>query len=507
MDHLRKLKRGIRVYLFLLLLLSYCGLLTLAVLAIDYYDIDPVTALLFCIPSSVALAFILSSIMTNLALEPLTLLRQAILHVSPDNKTVAPPNIDNARLGKELLSNLTMQVYQLASHESTSNSVSQQTRSLAENAVANLPMPIIVIGKDQTILYANHSAADYIEAKENLVGKNVYSCFDWSFPSDQTLDAWLKDCQANKLTASTTWNRVKLRRSEQDSKQLDLVAYYNKNNPSGAETIIALFDRTEEYGQDDQAISYVALAIHELRTPLTTLRGYIEVFDEELSGKLDPELTGFMHKMQASAQNLTAFVNNILNVARIENNQLVLQLQETNWKELVTQITTGMMLRAQVHGKQIKVEIDSNLPTVGADPTAATEILTNLIDNAVKYSGTSDTIIVKAITRADGQIETTVQDHGVGIPIANMGNLFEKFYRSHRTRAHIGGTGLGLYLCKTLVKAHGGDIWARSKEQEGTTIGFTLQPYSKVAQSKSVQDGSITRTAHGWIKNHSFYRR
>jgi len=488
-------------------MLSYCGLLILAVLAIDRYDFDPMMTLVLCIPTSIILAIVLSYVMTNMALEPLTLLRQAILHVSPENKTVAPPNIAQAALGRELLSNLTLQVYQLASSEGLSASNHDVSRTIAETAIENLPMPIIVIGKDQNILYANHATQDYIETKDQLVGKNVYSSFDLDFPSEQTLDAWLKDCQANKVTASNTWYRVKLPRPEKEAKQLDLVAYYNKNNPSGAETIVALFDRTEEYGQDDQAISYVALAIHELRTPLTTLRGYIEVFEEELEGKLDPELTGFMHKMQASAQNLTAFVNNILNVARIENNQLVLQLQETNWSDVLKQVTGNMMLRARVHGKQIKLEIGPDLPLVGADPTAATEILTNLIDNAVKYSGTSDTIIVKATKRSDGLVETTIQDFGVGIPIANMGNLFEKFYRSHRTRAHVGGTGLGLYLCKTLVKAHGGNIWARSKEQEGTTIGFTLQPYSNVAKNNTAQDGSITRTAHGWIKNHSFYRR
>ena len=89
-----------------------------------------------------------------------------------------------------------------------------------------------------------------------------------------------------------------------------------------------------------------------------------------------------------------------------------------------------------------------------------------------------------------------------------MPNLFTKFYRDHRNRAQIGGTGLGLYLSKAIVTAHGGTMWVRSKEGEGSTFGFTLMPYDKLAaEHKEGPDQGITRSAHGWIKNHSLYRR
>jgi two-component system sensor histidine kinase VicK len=87
-------------------------------------------------------------------------------------------------------------------------------------------------------------------------------------------------------------------------------------------------------------------------------------------------------------------------------------------------------------------------------------------------------------------------------------NLFDKFYRNHRTKTEVGGTGLGLFLCKSIIDAHGGQIWAKSKEGEGSTFGFTLVPYAKLADElKTGDNADITRTAHGWIKNHSLYRR
>jgi signal transduction histidine kinase len=105
-------------------------------------------------------------------------------------------------------------------------------------------------------------------------------------------------------------------------------------------------------------------------------------------------------------------------------------------------------------------------------------------------------------------VETTIQDYGLGISTSVMPNLFSKFYRDHRNRAQIGGTGLGLYLCKAIVTAHGGQIWVRSKENEGSIFGFTLIPYAKLAEElKRTGNSEITRGAHGWIKNHSLYRR
>jgi signal transduction histidine kinase len=87
-------------------------------------------------------------------------------------------------------------------------------------------------------------------------------------------------------------------------------------------------------------------------------------------------------------------------------------------------------------------------------------------------------------------------------------NLFTKFYRDHRNRAQIGGTGLGLYLSKAIIAAHGGSLWVRSKEGEGSTFGFSIMPYAQLAEEiKQSGDQGITRGAHGWIKNHSLYRR
>jgi signal transduction histidine kinase len=168
-----------------------------------------------------------------------------------------------------------------------------------------------------------------------------------------------------------------------------------------------------------------------------------------------------------------------------------------------------LRLRAQVRGITLESEITSDdFPPVGVDRVSIYEVINNLVDNAIKYSGTGKRIIVHSKLTTDGEVETTVQDFGVGIPESVMPNLFNKFYRNHRNRAQIGGTGLGLYLSKAIVAAHGGNIWVRSKEGEGSTFGFTVLPYTKLADAqKNSNNEGIVRGAHGWIKNHSLYRR
>jgi signal transduction histidine kinase len=272
--------------------------------------------------------------------------------------------------------------------------------------------------------------------------------------------------------------------------------------------MLILFDHTKQYSQDEQAISFVALSVHELRTPLTLLRGYIEVFEEELSGKLDPELQSFMEKMQTQAEQLMAFVNNILNVARVDDNQLELKLEKSDWAQILTSSASNLKLRAKVRGIELRVNIAEGLPLVGADPISIQEVISNIVDNAIKYSGDSKVIDISANLTSSGLVETTVQDYGRGIPTAVLPNLFTKFYRDHHNRSQVGGTGLGLYLSKAIVTAHGGNLWVRSKEDEGSTFGFTLQPYDSLSQdAKKSGDDDMVRGAHGWIKNHSLYRR
>lgn len=447
----------------------------------------------------------------SMSTEPLQALWQAIQHVAPHGGEHAAPDPKTIGVGRELVGNLINHVYQMASVvEDVEKSNVKKSQDIHTSFIANtLPLPLIVMDKDDTIVYVNETACKYFDTPASeLEGKNAYTAFDMSFANEDTVHKWLQTVRTKNVTAQNAWERVRIGLpGQKETKQFDLAAYYNKENPMGYETILVLFDHTEVYSQDDQAMSFVALAVHELRTPLTLLRGYIEVFDDELGPSLSNELKDFMKKMDAAAQQLAAFVDNILNVAKIEDNQLTLQLHEEKWEDVLRTVVNDLRLRASVRGITLKANVARDLPTVGVDRYSIYEVVANLLDNAIKYSKGTSEIHLNAMLNKDGLVETSVKDFGLGIDAAILPHIFDKFYRNHRNRAQIGGTGLGLYLSHAIVQAHGGQLWVSSKVDEGSTFTFTVVPYAKLAEAGKTGDtNGITRGAHGWIKNHSLYR-
>ncbi len=517
MNHLQLFKSQMRERLFLLLVVN-----NLIIIA-DWWIVDEFFKLTgyWLLLALVAIPFLSMTLLpwvsSRFLVQPTKLLWQAILHIAPDTANVPAPDLNKAHFGKDLIANMISHIYQLASVADTAAREAEHevTDPHHDFVATNLPLPLVILSKDDTIAFANRAFLDYIHQTEaDVIGNNVYSVMDMAFTTEQTLDHWLIDAKANKVVATQAWQRVRINvpaggETAAEPPQFDLAAYYNKNNPQGFETMLVLFDHTTQYRQDDQSMGFLAVAVHELRTPLTLLRGYIEAFEEELDGKVDPKLQDFMKKMAAAAQQLAAFVNNMLNVSRIENDQFELQLHAESWPTILQKSVDDMRLRAEVRGIKVGLEVDDKLPDVGVDSVSIYEVVCNLIDNAIKYSGESKQITVKAYQNRDGLVETTIQDFGVGIPESAMSNLFDKYYRNHRNRAQIGGTGLGLYLSKAIVNAHGGHIWVRSKEGQGSVFGFTILPYSQVADSQKTGDNNtdIVRSAHGWIKNHSLYRR
>lgn len=505
MDDFQKINIKARLYFFALLvaentLLAAAWLTTQRYVPYKWQLI----ALLGAEVLLVALSWLVATITVRWLLSPLKLLWQTILFLSPTT-TGAAPNTDNQKFGHELVANLSNQIYQLAA--ASSASASKPSAERLDFICNNLPLPLLVIDEKDNLKFANAAASTYLKEKPvDLIGKNIYGLLDMSFSSEDTFDNWLKQARKDKATGQKTWNRVKLARGEEPPQQFDLAAYYNRGNSQHYETILTFFDKTTQYGSDDDQASFVALAVHELRNPLTMLRGYIEVLEEEVDDKTNLELTTDLQKMRSSAQLLSDYTNNILNVSRVDSDQLSLRLKSEAWPGLINGVVESMRLRARVHGLTIELKVADGLPPVGVDHVSISEVLTNLIDNAIKYSQGSKPIQINSRLNQNGEVETTIKNYGVVIGADVMGHLFQRFYRNHRSRAEVGGTGLGLFLSKAFVEAHGGNIWVMSNEKDGTTFGFTVLAYDKVAD-KSAEDNEIIRVPHGWIKNHSLYRR
>jgi len=511
MDYLQRFVRQAQLQLWAVLMFSSCLIATAWWLGSTVFKLRPGLLAIVFTAVTILVTGLIAWAAARYFLKPLQVVWQTVLHLAPSTNGEAPPKADSLRFGKELVTVLSNHIYELTAVPKVAESQPLQA-DLQHNFLAqNLPIPLFILDPQENITFANLAAGEYLGLKPaDMVGKNAYMVLDMSFPSEDTFDNWLKGAKTAKATAVKSWERVKLNvRDSHPVRLFDLAAYYNRDNPEKIETMLVLFDHTRQYSQEDQAVSFTALSVHELRTPLSLLRGYIEVLDEELDGKLSPELQAFMLKMQAQAEQLTAFVNNILNVARVDDDQLELKLEQEDWGATLKSTVEMIGLQAKVRGITIQCSIARNLPAAAIDKLSIREVVNNLIDNAIKYSGSSKVIKVDTYLNKAGQIETTIQDFGVGIPTSVIPNLFTKFYRDHHNRASIGGTGLGLYLSKAIITAHGGNLWVRSPgEGKGSVFGFTVLPYDQLPENLKPTGGQdVTRTAHGWIKNHSLYRR
>lgn len=217
---------------------------------------------------------------------------------------------------------------------------------------------------------------------------------------------------------------------------------------------------------------FVSIVSHEVRGPLTAIKGFVRTLllkDERLSHDTRAD---FLRIIDEQAERLNQLVEDLLNVSRIDSRRLKMRFDDFDIEASVRKLLN--QFRMKWGDREIVVDADPSLPLIRADSSKVEEILINLIDNAVKYSPQGGVVRVSAHPMQD-HIEITVEDSGIGISPDDAARLFERFHRiaSPETR-DIGGTGLGLYIVKNLVEAHGGTVVVTSAPGVGSTFTITL---------------------------------
>jgi signal transduction histidine kinase len=225
---------------------------------------------------------------------------------------------------------------------------------------------------------------------------------------------------------------------------------------------------------------FVSMVSHELRTPLTALVGFSELL---LAQSADPaEQREWTENMHAAAKRLTQLVEDLLDVSRIEEGRVELKRQPVDLNAAVGSVLSDFKVHASAH--RFERHCGESIPPVFADSDKLTQILTNLISNAVKYSPQGGPITI-SVTVADGSVRLSVADQGLGLPPEELPRIFERFHRlKDDARRQIPGTGLGLYITRRLVELHAGRIWAESAGPgRGSTFHVELPAASKESAS------------------------
>jgi PAS domain S-box-containing protein len=225
---------------------------------------------------------------------------------------------------------------------------------------------------------------------------------------------------------------------------------------------------------------FVASMSHELRTPLHTIIGFAELLAEELEGPLNEKQKRFAAYIHKDSLHLLELINDILDLSRIEAGRLDLRLGAFDMLEAVEEVMATIRPQAVAKSLELEAAVPQRI-ALHADRVRFKEVLYNLLSNAVKFTHEGGRIQVEAAIE-DSVAEISVSDTGVGIPAAEHGPVFDKFYQAgSTTRGLKEGTGLGLAISKQLVEAHGGRIWLRSEPDKGSRFAFTM-PLTKRAE-------------------------
>lgn len=245
--------------------------------------------------------------------------------------------------------------------------------------------------------------------------------------------------------------------------------------------VVVLHDTTEQEKEERERRLFVSNVSHELRTPLTSVKSYLEALDE---GALKEDIAPSFIKVSLDETNrMMRMISDLLNLSRIDNQVTALAVEMTNFTAFMTSILNRFdLVRNQntVSGKSYEIIRDYPITSVWLeiDNDKMTQVIENILNNAIKYSPDGGKIRVKMKT-TESQLIISISDQGLGIPKKDLPLIFDRFYRVDKARSRAqGGTGLGLAIAKEIVKQHNGFIWAKSDYGKGSTFTIVL-PYEK----------------------------
>jgi PAS domain S-box-containing protein len=333
-----------------------------------------------------------------------------------------------------------------------------------------LPDAVVVVDADGRITYANAAAERLARAgRDELTGRPL----DDAVPlRDSAGNPWWTCTE--RLRRLPGVRRVPVRElhlvAGGEPVPVDLTASFVRDGGRRVvQAVCVLRDASARNRGDSQRGELISTLAHELRSPLTSVKGFTSTLLHRWERFSDDQKRQMLATVNMDADRVTRLIRELLDVSRIDAGRLELRRKEFDLAAMAEGIVGRFDLQHDGHSFQITFPDD--FPRVYADPDKIEQVLTNLVENAVKYSDGGPVTVTGQVT--DTEVEVAVRDQGVGVPTEQLPLIFTKFYRRAGSGAP-SGTGLGLFIARGLVEAHNGRIWADSTPGQGTTVRFRL---------------------------------
>lgn len=388
----------------------------------------------------------------------------------------------------------------------------EQTKSRLEsiNTIINSVVNgILVLDFDNRIVLANPSVLNMLSLKsEAVLNKKIEAVLTLKEKgAELDLGSMLTDggnlIEKQKLAV--------LAKGSGQPAYADVTAAPIKNGKEfGLSSILVLIDKTKEVQLEEMKLDFVSMAAHELRTPLTAIRGYTTLLVDDLAPTLDKEHQDQLLRLNISAANLNSLIENLLNVSRIERGALRVDFGPVDMGALTQTIINSIASQAKMKKQKLNLILpDKKLPLIIADKFRMTEVIQNLLANALNYTQEGGEITAQ-LKEDKGHLVFWVKDNGQGIPKEALPNLFTKFFRvAGNLEQGSKGTGLGLYISKSIIDIHHGQIWVESTLGKGSTFYFKIPITKKevIKKEKESVDSLSPASGHGIFINQDRARR
>ncbi|HWL25155.1 MAG TPA: cell wall metabolism sensor histidine kinase WalK [Ureibacillus sp.] len=366
--------------------------------------------------------------------------------------------------GDDEIGQLAIAFNHLTNRLQEAQSTTEAERRKLASVLANMTDGVIATDRKGKIILINDPALSFLKiSRDTTLNRPIASVL--GLEKDYSFEDLINTKDAINLDFSTNDNHLILRAN---------FSVIQKETGFVNGLITVLHDITEQEKIEMERREFVSNVSHELRTPLTTMRSYLEALadgawrDEQIAPT-------FLNVTQTETERMIRLVNDLLQLSKMDSREYTLNKEFVEFNKFFNRIIDRFEM-SKSQSVEFKRYLSDNSYFVEIDTDKLTQVIDNIISNAMKYSPDGGNIRF-GVTVQENLLKVMISDDGMGIPKENVGRIFERFYRVDRARSRaMGGTGLGLAIAKEMIEAHGGNIWAESEEGVGTTVFFTL-PY------------------------------
>ncbi len=340
-----------------------------------------------------------------------------------------------------------------------------------KQAVDGVSDHVVITNPEGVITYVNKAAENITGYSANEMIGNRPSLWGGRMPKEYYEKFW----KTIKYDKQPFWGELTNRRKSGELYEAELHVSPILDEEGNLLFFVGIErDISRMKAVDRMKTEFISLASHQLRTPLSAAKWFGEMLMDGDAGKLTRLQEKYVSKINESNEREIQLVNALLNVSRIESGKIIVSAKLTNLRKLVEGILGDMKVNIAGENKVLLYTVDRNVPEIVIDADLIKHVYVNLLSNAIKYTNQGGKIVVKIYAKGASVI-TEVIDNGIGIPKSEQKRIADKFFRgSNALKKETEGSGLGLYLAKTIVESSGGKIWFESTEGKGTTFKFSL---------------------------------